>query len=375
MADPIIPFSVWESGTNQNSIPANDNSLRNEILNGLVISKFITSQPSSPSDGDIYILGATHTGAQWSTFSADDLVIFKEGSWYAYGPMQGVVVNFEGRQEQYTGSGGWESISSGSVSSVTQRNLIINGRFNINQRQKTGTVTLAAGVYGHDRWKAGASGVTYTFASSGGVTTLTITAGSLIQVVEGNNVRSGIHVLTWTGTAQGKFSGGSYSSSGVTDTLTGGSNATLEFNTGTLTDVQLIPGSNAQSFVDIGDAQELFRCQRYCFRFSLVSGNTIVFMSDAIWTATTGGFITGMFPQSMYATPVLTVENAASQFRIFDPVASAYTTCTAISINVVTSSGYYLLNFSTASGGTAGRPCYLSTNSQQINSLRLEAEI
>ena len=111
MADPIIPFSVWASGTNQNSIPANDNSLRNEILNGLVISKSVTAQPSSPSNGDIYILAATHTGSQWSTFDPDDLVIYKDGTWYEFAPSQGVVVNFEGHQEQYTGSSGWENIT------------------------------------------------------------------------------------------------------------------------------------------------------------------------------------------------------------------------------------------------------------------------
>lgn len=113
MATPILPFAVWESGTNQNSIPANDNSLRNEILNGLVISKIVTSQPGSPQDGAIYILAATHTGSQWGAFSPDDVVIFKEGTWYAFGPVNGVVVNFEGHQEQYTGSAGWEPVSGG----------------------------------------------------------------------------------------------------------------------------------------------------------------------------------------------------------------------------------------------------------------------
>lgn len=113
MADPIIPFAVWESGTNQNSIPANDNSLRNEVLNGLVISKAVTAQPVSPSEGDIYIIAATHTGAQWSTFDPDDLVIFSGGTWYAFAPAQGVVVNFDAHQEQYTGSSGWEEISGG----------------------------------------------------------------------------------------------------------------------------------------------------------------------------------------------------------------------------------------------------------------------
>lgn len=46
------------------------------------------------------------------------------------------------------------------------RNRLINSNFVINQLEKTGTVTLAANEYGHDGWKAGASGCTYTFATS-----------------------------------------------------------------------------------------------------------------------------------------------------------------------------------------------------------------
>ena len=113
MSTPILPFAVWLAGTNQNSIPANDNSLRNQILNGLVISDAVTAQPASPSNGDIYILAATHTGAQWAAFDPDDLVIYSDGTWYSFAPVDGVVVNFEGEQQQYTGSSGWVSISGG----------------------------------------------------------------------------------------------------------------------------------------------------------------------------------------------------------------------------------------------------------------------
>jgi hypothetical protein len=117
---PILPYAVWASGTNQNSIPANDNSRRNQILNGLVISRgVVTAQPASPAEGAIYILGATHTGAQWASFFPDDIVIFSGGTWYAFDPVDGVVVNFEGYQEQYTGSAGWVTFSGGGGGGMT----------------------------------------------------------------------------------------------------------------------------------------------------------------------------------------------------------------------------------------------------------------
>lgn len=101
MSTPILPFAVWESGTNQNSIPANDNSLRSEILNGLVIGT--ANDESSPSDGDIYIVGDTPTGA-FATFDEFDLTIYKDGTWYAYAPVEGIIVNIAGAASTWNGS-------------------------------------------------------------------------------------------------------------------------------------------------------------------------------------------------------------------------------------------------------------------------------
>lgn len=112
MSTPILPFAVWASGTNQNSIPANDNSLRNQILNGLVISQAVTAQPASPTEGDIYIIAATHTGAQWATFTPKDLAIYSGGTWYAFAPVAGVVVNVAGALYKYD-SGAWAAVGAG----------------------------------------------------------------------------------------------------------------------------------------------------------------------------------------------------------------------------------------------------------------------
>lgn len=96
MSDPILPLAVWEEGTLQNDVPANDNALRMEILNGLVISDSTDAQPGSPADGDIYIITGAATGTQWATFDEFDLAIFSGGTWYAYAPSDGVVVNIAG---------------------------------------------------------------------------------------------------------------------------------------------------------------------------------------------------------------------------------------------------------------------------------------
>lgn len=104
MSTPIIPFAVWEPGTTQASIPANDNALRSEILAGRVISKTTAAQPASPADGAIYIIPSGATGAMWSTFTVGDLAIYRGGTWYAYAPVSGLVVNMLSTLQQWSGA-------------------------------------------------------------------------------------------------------------------------------------------------------------------------------------------------------------------------------------------------------------------------------
>lgn len=150
------------------------------------------------------------------------------------------------------------------------RNKLINGNFAINQRAVSGTVTLAASAYGHDRWKAGASGCTYTFSTSGADTAITITAGSLMQVVEGANVEGGVYTLSWTGTTTGRVAisggstSGSYAASPITtSSATGGQTITVEFSTGTLGKVQLETGTVATAFERRPRRIEEALCLRY----------------------------------------------------------------------------------------------------------------
>ncbi len=115
MSDPILPFAVWQSGTNQNSIPANDNALRSEILNGLVISESTDAQPGSPARGAIYIMTGAASGTQWATFDEFDLAIYDgAGTWHAYAPVEGVVVNVAGTLKRWNGSA-YVAVSTGGV--------------------------------------------------------------------------------------------------------------------------------------------------------------------------------------------------------------------------------------------------------------------
>ena len=180
----------------------------------------------------------------------------------------------------------------------TQKNILF-GNFRVNQRNVSGTVVLSAGEYGHDMFKGGSSGCTYTFATSANVTTVTISDGSLIQIVEGINISSGTYVLSWTGSAQGQIDGGGFDDSGLTGTLTGGTNATIEFDTGTVALPQLEEGSTESAFDFRPITEEQFLCQRY---FRNIFGADIEGQANS----TTTLFCSANY-NSMRAAPTLTL--------------------------------------------------------------------
>lgn len=152
------------------------------------------------------------------------------------------------------------------ASTSSFRNRLINGNFAINQTSHTSGLALAAGVYGHDGWKAGAGGCTYTFSATTPDTTITITAGTLKQIVESSNVEGGDYILSWIGTATASINGGAIGASPRTVTGIGsGVAASVEFGTGTVGLVQLEPGTSASVFerrplpVETALAQRYFR--------------------------------------------------------------------------------------------------------------------
>ena len=150
-------------------------------------------------------------------------------------------------------------------------NVIINGDFRINQVGYVSAAALSAGAYGHDQWKAGASGGDYSFTQLKSSTQITIASGkSLIQPIEDVNVVGGSYVLTWTGTAQARAGvntltpSGSYAASPLLIAgQTAGTAMSVEFNSGTLGTVKLESGASATPFIMRPYDQELATCQRY----------------------------------------------------------------------------------------------------------------
>lgn len=222
--------------------------------------------------------------------------------------------------------------ASGLIPTGGFKNLLINSKFGVNQRNVSGAVTLAAGAYGHDRWKAGSGGCTYTFSTSAGITTLTITAGTLVQVIEGNNLRSGTHVLGWDGTATGRIATGGYAASPVTGTATGGTNLSIEFGTGTLSLPQLEEGSNRTRFENRPVAVELLLCQRYGFALAnTIPTSTPAICNVAFVTANTIAMGTVKYPTEMRASPTFSFVNGNANSLAVIGSGGGDIACTALS--------------------------------------------
>jgi hypothetical protein len=133
------------------------------------------------------------------------------------------------------------------------RNRLINPGFQINQRGYVSNTALTAGTYAHDKWKAGAGGCTYTFTGSQlQPVMITITAGTLQQVIEARSIEGGSYMLSWQGTATARLGAGAYGSSPIlTSGFGAGANLTVEFNTGTVLQPQLETGNAGASQFEI----------------------------------------------------------------------------------------------------------------------------
>lgn len=184
------------------------------------------------------------------------------------------------------------------------RNKIINGNFAVNQRNVAAASTAyAAGVYTLDRWKAGAGGVTLSFSTTANVTTIDITAGTLVQVIEGNNLQSGTHTLSWGGTAQGRIDGGAYGATGLTGAATGGTNMTVEFGVGTLSLAQLEPGSVKTPIEHRLYGTEFALCRRY--------GRPWGLGAKGVWTSATVCRLAEQLDTPMRIAPTATILTTA----------------------------------------------------------------
>jgi hypothetical protein len=219
---------------------------------------------------------------------------------------------------------------------ISGRNFLINSNFAVNQRAVSGIVTLAAGEYGHDRFKAGDDGCTYTFSTSENITTITITSGSLIQIIEGKSLISGTYTLSWEGTCQAQISSGGYGDSPISGTITGGVNTSVEFGTGTLIKPKVEFGAVATPYTPKAYADELKDCYRYYYK----PESNIYFRAGRIGSGAI--YFTCPLPDPMRVAPSV-VGTIDTDYMVADINGAVQTGFAVNSISIVGNAAYVVM--------------------------------
>ena len=112
MSQAILPLAVWESGTNNNSIPANDNALRVEVSLKEALS-IANSEPGSPSERDLHIVGTS-----WGGFTTNNAVIYLGGTWLEFDAFDGWFKTIAGDLYNFDGTV-WNLVAGGGGGSET----------------------------------------------------------------------------------------------------------------------------------------------------------------------------------------------------------------------------------------------------------------
>lgn len=245
-------------------------------------------------------------------------------------------------------------------------NVIINGGFQVNQRGHTSGAALAADEYGHDRWIAGAGGGIYSFATVENETTITITAGTIGQIIDGESLQSGTYTLVWEGTAQAQVDGGGYADSPIQVTVTGGDHTFVEFGAGTVGKVRMHPGVIAMPSILKPKARAELECLQYCWRTRESRS-----MVAQVYGSSGVCYASGLFRVPMRATPDVsltgTPETSGSTFS------NGYNV-TGIAVTEGTSRNSYGVAFTASSSGrTPGSITILSFS--DTNYIEFDSEL
>lgn len=113
-ATPRLSLPYVAAGQAQKHVTVNEGLARLDgLVQPCVVSRTVTSQPSAPADGALWIRPAAATGADWAAAPAHSLMRFEAGAWEAIAPAAGFTawIADEGQAAVFTGSA-WVALSS-----------------------------------------------------------------------------------------------------------------------------------------------------------------------------------------------------------------------------------------------------------------------
>lgn len=90
MTTPILGITELTSNQSQPEVTVNEAFRSVEALTVRALSATTTAEPTSPAEGDAYIIPAGATGTNWATFSQNDVAWYMGGVWYNKAPLEGL---------------------------------------------------------------------------------------------------------------------------------------------------------------------------------------------------------------------------------------------------------------------------------------------
>lgn len=242
------------------------------------------------------------------------------------------------------------------------RNLIINGNFQINQRNYvSGTNVAASNTYTLDRWRVVTSGQNLTYSTLGNGRQIVAPIGGVEQVIEDINVGGGTYVLNWSGTATATVNG-TARAKGEPFILPANTNVTVRLINGSASQIQLEPGFVPTPFENRLDTSELALCQRYYFRAT--PGAIFNVFGQGAANAATQNSVIVHYPGTFRTKPnFFETTGVASDYSII-PIGSPAISCNAVPAynSPASTNNLAVLNFFVASGLTVGFPTFGSTS-------------
>lgn len=217
------------------------------------------------------------TPANFAVFNVNG-ALTDNGTWVtlpvAFVSSGGTFTNLLALVVSFTAAGNLGATGANGVSPT--RNRIINGNFRVNQRVYVSTTATAVGTYMHDRWKSNTANSAYTFTQGAPDTSITITAGTIVQIIENENVEGGTYRLSWAGAATLRWAqgataaaalaalSGGFAASPISVTgVTAGNFIAVEAATGTLGTVLFEAGTVVTTFEREAFSVLLEKCMRY----------------------------------------------------------------------------------------------------------------
>lgn len=161
MSLPILPKRVWPAGIQQASVPANDNSLRDEAMERPCLG-VANDASGSDANGDLWIVGDTPAGA-FATFEENDVALYQFESWYAWAPTDGLRLIVDDVPMIYVGgsTNEWQEDTSDGMANpmTTAGDMIVGGASGVPTRVGVGTDgQVWTVVSGTGAWAASSGG-------------------------------------------------------------------------------------------------------------------------------------------------------------------------------------------------------------------------